>query len=112
MIKPIYIFKILQLLHTESFRKGKSKETIVRVESLCLVKRGETFASGHNWLPWWLSGKEFTYNAGNAVLIPVSGRPLGKGNGSPLQYSCLGNSMDRESRQATIHGAAKESNTT
>ena len=35
-------------------------------------------------------------NAGDAGLIPGSGRSLGKGNGNPLQYSCLGNPMDRE----------------
>ena len=32
---------------------------------------------------------------------------LEKGNGSPLQYSCLGNSMDRGARQATVHEVAK-----
>jgi len=30
--------------------------------------------------------------------------PVGVGNGSPLQYSCLENSMDREPRQAIVHG--------
>ena len=30
-----------------------------------------------------------------------------EGNGNPLQYSCLGNLMDRGARQATIHGAAE-----
>ena len=33
--------------------------------------------------------------------------PLEKGNGNPLQYSCLENPMDRGARQATIHGGAK-----
>jgi len=33
--------------------------------------------------------------AGNVGLIPGSGRAPGKGNGNPLQYSCLENSMDR-----------------
>ena len=31
----------------------------------------------------------------------------GEGNGDPLQYSCLENSMDREAWQATVHGVAK-----
>ena len=35
-------------------------------------------------------------NAGNAGLIPGSERSSGEGNGNPLQYSCLGNPMDRE----------------
>ena len=34
-------------------------------------------------------------NAGDAGSIPGSGRSLGKGNGNPLQYSCLENPMDR-----------------
>ena len=35
-----------------------------------------------------------------------SGRSPGGGNGNPLQYSCLENSMDRGASQATVHGAA------
>ena len=40
--------------------------------------------------------KESAYNAGDPGLIPGLGRPPGEGNGNPLQYSCLENSMDRE----------------
>ena len=39
--------------------------------------------------------------------IPESGRFSGEGNGNPLQYSCLENSMDRGNGQATVHGVAK-----
>ena len=46
-------------------------------------------------------------NAGNTGLIPRSGRFPGKGNGNLLQYSCLGNPMDREAWWATVHGVAK-----
>ena len=38
---------------------------------------------------------------------PGSGRSPGEGNGNPLQYSCLGNSMPRGARWATIHGVAE-----
>ena len=41
-------------------------------------------------LPWWLSGEESTYNAGDVGLIPGTGRSPGEGNGNPLQYSCFG----------------------
>ena len=40
-------------------------------------------------------------------LIPGSGRSPGVGNVNPLQYSCLGNSMDRGPWWATAHGVAK-----
>ena len=40
-------------------------------------------------------------------LIPGLGRFPGVGNGNPLQYSCLGNSMDRGAWQATVHGITK-----
>ena len=40
-------------------------------------------------------------------LIPASERSPGGGNGDPLQYSCLGNPMDREAWWATVHGVAK-----
>ena len=39
--------------------------------------------------------KNLPANAGDMGLIPGSGRSPGEGNGSPLQYSCLGNPMDR-----------------
>ena len=76
--------------------------------------------------------KNLSANAGQAGSIPASGRfprvgngnPLQysclqnsilcseftlnkEGNGNPLQYSCLENSMDRESWQGTVHGVAK-----
>ena len=44
---------------------------------------------------------------GDEGLIPGSGRSPGIGNGNPLQYSCLGNPMERGAWRATIHGAAK-----
>ena len=47
-------------------------------------------------------------DAGDPGLIPGSGRSPGEGNGSTLQYSCLGNPMDRGAWQATIHGVTKE----
>ena len=41
------------------------------------------------------------------VQIPGSGRSPGKGNGNPLQYSGLGNPMDRGAWQATVHGVSR-----
>ena len=44
---------------------------------------------------------------GDEGLIPGSGRSPGIGNGNPLQYSCLGNPMERGAWQATVHRVAK-----
>ena len=52
-------------------------------------------------------GKESACNAGDPGLIPGSGRFPGEGNGYPIQYSCLENSMDRRAWQAIVHGIAK-----
>ena len=51
-------------------------------------------------------------NAGDPGSIPGSERSPGGRNGNPLQYSCLENSMDRGAWWATVHGVAKESDTT
>ena len=52
-------------------------------------------------------GKEFIYSAGDLGLIPGSIRHPGEGSGSPLQYSCLENPMDRGAWWAIAHGVAK-----
>ena len=56
--------------------------------------------------------KNLLANAGDTGLIPGSRRSSGKGNGNLLQYSCLGNSMDRGAWWAMVYGVAKESDTT
>ena len=43
-----------------------------------------------------------------AGSITGSRKSPGKGNGNPLQYSCLGNCMDRGAWQATVHEVGKE----
>ena len=50
-------------------------------------------------------------SAGGMGLIPASRSP-GEGNGNPLQYSCLENSMDRGARQVAVHGDTEEVDTT
>ena len=64
------------------------------------------------WLVYWMG-----FPSGSVVknppaiqktgLIPGSGRSPGEGNGKPLQYSCLGNPIDKGDWQATVHGLAK-----
>ena len=64
------------------------------------------------WIMGFLGGsvvkkKYLPANTGNVGLIPGSVRSPGEGNGNPLQYSCLGNPMDRGAWQATVHGLAE-----
>ena len=61
--------------------------------------------------PGDLDGKESACNAGDLGSVTGSGRFAGEGNGYPLQYSCLENSIGRGARWATVHGIA-ESDTT
>ena len=46
-------------------------------------------------------------NAGDAGSIPGLERSPGGGHGTPLQYSCLENPLDRGAWQATVHGVTK-----
>ena len=56
-------------------------------------------------------GKESACRGGDPGSIPGLGRSLGEGNGNPLQYSCLENSMDSGAWRVTIHRGHKESDT-
>ena len=47
-------------------------------------------------------------NAGDVGSIHGLGRCHGEGNGNPLQYSCLGNPMDRGAWWATVYGSKEE----
>ena len=51
-------------------------------------------------------------DAGDVGSIPGSGRSPGVGSGNPLQYSCLGNPMERGALQVIVHGVIKESDIT
>ena len=53
--------------------------------------------------------KNLPATTGDAGSIPGSGRSPGEGNDNTLQYSCLGNTVDRGAWWATVHGVTKES---
>ena len=89
--KPQY--SLLNVAYLRSQINLVSTETLV----LCIKQKR---------LPWWLS-EESTYSAGDMGLIPGLGRSPGKGNGNPLQYSCLGNPMNRGDWRATVLGVSK-----
>ena len=69
-------------------------------------KNGKIFLEKLNCDLHGSDSKESACNAADLDSIPGSGRSLGEGNGYPLQYSCLGNSMDRGAWWATVHGVA------
>ena len=65
---------------------------------------------GHDYKLWGFPGSSVVKNLptnAEVGLSPGSGRSPGEGNGNPLQYSCLENSMDRGAPQATVNGVAK-----
>ena len=74
-------------------------------------KQSYTYFLMEVWLIYGFPGgsvvKNLPANAGDTGLTPGSGRSPGKESDNLLQYSCLGNSMDRGDWWATVHGVAK-----
>ena len=66
-----------------------------------------SLASEVTGFPGGSDGKESTCHAEDLGSIPGLGRSPGEGNGYPLQYSRLGNPMDRGVWRATVHGVTK-----
>ena len=61
----------------------------------------------HLGFPGGSDSKEAACNAQDPGSIPGLGRSPGEGNGYPIQYSCLENSMDRGAWQAIVHGVTE-----
>jgi len=78
--------------------------SISRVTIYCFLIHDKGF-------PGDSDSKESACNAGDLGLIPGLERSPGEGNGNPLQYSCLENSMHRVACRAAVHGVT-ESDTT
>ena len=75
----------------------------------CIYFRNPNFTAifwfwGTTYFPGGSDGKASACKAGDPGSIPGSGKSPGEGNGSPLQYSCLGNRIDRGTWWATVHG--------
>ena len=68
-----------------------------------------SWAQMESGFPGGSDGKESALNMGDLGLIPGWGRSPGEGNGNPLQYSCLENSMDKKSLAGYSPGGRKES---
>ena len=69
---------------------GYNERLVIQIKYL---RQGLTTTLG---LPGGSDGKESSYSEGDPGSIPGSGRSPREGNGNPLQYSCLGNPMNRE----------------
>ena len=85
-------------LYSLKFRSIWTIWTLICLAKIWTLKSFIPFPLG---LPKWLSDSESSCQAGPMDFIPGSGRSPGEGNGSPLQYSCLKNSMDRGAWWAT-----------
>ena len=116
--KPIVILILFPVFHCQWVDKTKSN----------YPRRRKIFIPhflSYSIISWWLSydcstsqssslsfpgdsdGKEFPFTEGDLSLIPGLWRSLGEGNGYPLQYSGLENSMDRRTWRATVRGVTK-----
>ena len=75
-----------------------------------LIRSSHQFAGvlSLNGFPWGFSGKNPPTNAVDVSLISASEISSGEGNGNPLQYSCLGSSINNGAWWATAHGVSKE----
>ena len=87
-----------------SFRRLINNVPVLLFKVLCMANKLLHF----NWLPLGLpggsDGEESACNTGDLGLIPGWRRCPGGGNGSPLQYSCLENPLDKGAWWATVHG--------
>ena len=81
---------------TVQWQMQRSKQAVIK------------YCNGSKGFPGGSALKNPPANSGDAGLIPELGRLPGEGNGKQLQYSCLGNPMERGDWQATVHRVAKE----
>ena len=87
-----------------SDRSGLLRPKVLLLYYLIALITSEGFPSAS-------ADEESACSAGHMGSIPGSGRAPGGGNGNPLQYSCLGNPMDRGAWWATVHEGRKELDT-
>ena len=107
----LYFYLFTQKLYLKQFWKGTAVfETPMHSWSF-LVRQAMLRATV--WTPYIIPGfsggsdsKESACNVGDPSSIPGSKRFPGEGNGYPLQYSCLENSMNKGAWLATVHGVA------
>ena len=97
------IFPLHCILLTLSFKRRNSLPLIRSLSPTVLI---QPFLFSQSGLPGWLVVNSPTAKAGDMSSIPGSERPHGGGNGNSLQYSCLGNLVNRGAWRAPVHGVS------
>jgi len=91
---------------TRLLQSSKAIQIKTKINKWDLIKLTSFLFVNHGF-PGGSDGKESAYNSRDLGSIPGSGRSPGEGNGNPLKYSCLENSMDRRAWQATVYEVTK-----
>ena len=107
----LFLSSLGSWFHQRSFRQ-QQQPGCIQPCFLALHLQSCTFGNMLlSFFKWGFTGgsddKESACSAGDPGSIPGSGRSPGEGNGNPLQYPCLENSMGRGAWQTTVHGVAK-----
>ena len=107
-IKPVQRL-LCAIYKTEFGSRSRSLESGFQLPG-CLTQRQKVMRGvehGFIVLDCGSDGKESACNAGDLGLVPELGRSPGRGHGTPLQYSCLEDPMDRGAWRAKAHWATK-----
>ena len=99
------VFILIKIIHAHSF-----KNEIILQGLLLKTTLPISCSSGTSLVAQMVKNRPAM--PGDPGSIPGLGRSPGEVNGNPLQYSCLGNPMDREAWWATVHLVTKESDVT
>ena len=106
----------LAIVNSAAMNIGVHVSLSILVSLVCMPSSGIAGSYGSSissflvnlWsFPGGSDGKVSAHNEGDPGLIPGLERPPGEGNGNPLQYSCLENSMDGGAWWATVLGVKK-----
>ena len=103
-----YPASLFQVISVQTGHKSDHSSTFLRflMRSLFVILH-YTYLSLGGGFPSAQTVKESACNVCDPGSIPGSGRSPGEGNGNPLQYSCVENSMERRAWQATVNEVAK-----
>ena len=99
------LFLSLHIFRYSDIVSQVTKALLFPPSLFCLCSSERIISTG--WLPGGSLGEESAYSARDPGSIPGMGRSPGEGTGTPLQYSCLENSMDRGAWWSKVHGVSE-----